>query len=77
MNKELKIIQCQRLPAVEGKVKIKFLKSCLMEEKQRKIGEIEEVEISKPLSLVATIENKRKNAEVQYQVIIEPHIKKK
>ena len=43
MNKELKIIQCQRLPAVEGKVKIKFLKSCLMEEKQRKIGEIEEV----------------------------------
>ena len=40
MHKDLKVIQCQRLPPVDGKVKIKFLKNCIFNEKKRKVGEI-------------------------------------
>jgi hypothetical protein len=43
MHKELKIIQCQRLAPIEGKVKIKFLKNCKIDEKVYKINDLEEV----------------------------------
>jgi hypothetical protein len=77
MHKELKVIQCQRLPAVEGKVRIKFLKNCVMGEKHYKINEQEDVEIGKAFVVTATVENKRKNAEVAYTMRIEPHDKRK
>lgn len=31
MHKDLKVIQCQRLPAIDGKVKVKFLKNCMFQ----------------------------------------------
>ena len=62
MHKDLKVIQCQRVPAIEGKVKIRFFKNCLLNEKQYKLGEIEEVPVNTPLKIKAFIESKRKNA---------------
>ena len=38
MHKELKVIQCQRLPGVEGKVKVKFLKNCQVGDRQYRTG---------------------------------------
>lgn len=43
MHKDLKVLQCQRLPAIDGKVKLKFLKNCVFQEKKYKIGEIIEI----------------------------------
>lgn len=43
MHKDWKVLQCQRLPAIDGKVKLKFLKSCLFQDKKYKIGEIVDI----------------------------------
>jgi len=43
MHKELKVIQAQRLAPVDGKVRIKFLKACLLNEKAYKQGDQEEI----------------------------------
>jgi hypothetical protein len=43
MHKELKVIQAQRLAPVDGKVRIKFLKACLLNEKVYKQGDQEEI----------------------------------
>lgn len=77
MHKDLKIIQAQRLAPVDGKVRIKFLKNCLVNEKPYKMNEQEEVEVNRVIKFVATIENKRKNVDVTYYIYIEPYEKKK
>lgn len=77
MHKDLKIIQAQRLAPVNNFVRIKFLKNCILNEKPYKINEQEEVEVNKPLKMLATIENKRKNVEVTYSIFIEPYERKK
>lgn len=55
MHKELKVIQCQRLPAMQGKVQVKFLKNCLVEDKQYKANELEELTINKEYKVIAFI----------------------
>jgi len=73
----LKVIQCQRIPPVNDKVIIKFLKNCQIKEKHYKVNDQEEIEVNKPYLITATIENKRKNADVAYTIKIEPYDRKK
>lgn len=39
MHKDLKVIQSQRLAPIDGKVRIKFLKNCILNETPYKIND--------------------------------------
>ncbi len=69
MFKDVKMIQCQRLPAVDGKVSVKFLRDMILDENTNyKTNDIKKVEVNKIFKAKIDIVNRTKGtiSQIEY-----------
>lgn len=68
MFKDVKMIQCQRLPPVNGEVSLKFLRDMILDEDIAcKTNDIRKVDINKPFKAKIDIVNKTKGTTSQIE----------
>ena len=72
MFKDVKMIQCQRLPPVDDKVSLKFLRAMLLNGEECKELSVQKVEVNKPFKVEIDIPNKTKGTtnKIEYELIV-------